>query len=486
MPKVNIVGAGLAGIASAIRFACKGFSVSVYEQNAYPGGKLSEFKQGKYRFDAGPSLFTMPQYVDELFALAGKNPGDEFEYKKLEEICNYFWDDGTRLTAFADAEKFASEVEKNTDSKSGELTKFLNKSETIYDITHQVFLEKSLHLLNTYTNTNTAKSFLRFGQIDAFRTMAKANQSFFSDEKMVQYANRFATYNGSNPYQAPATLNVIPHLEQNLGAYFPKDGMYSITKSLVRLAEDLGVKFHYGQSVDEIVVTDGKVKGIKVDGQFLGSDIVISNMDVYFTYKKLLKDQKQPQKILKQERSSSALIFYWGVKKEFKELGLHNIFFANDYRAEFDAIFKSKTIHPDPTVYINISSKMQASDAPKGCENWFTMINVPNNTGQDWDSLIAEARKNIINKLNKNLGIDLEILIENESILDPRTIESRTSSFRGSLYGTSSNSQFAAFLRHANFSKNIKNLYFVGGSVHPGGGIPLALLSAKIVADIVK
>jgi phytoene dehydrogenase-like protein len=199
-----------------------------------------------------------------------------------------------------------------------------------------------------------------------------------------------------------------------------------------------------------------------------------------------LKDQKQPQKILKQERSSSALIFYWGIKKKFEELGLHNIFFANDYRAEFDAIFKSKTIHPDPTVYINISSKMQASDAPKGCENWFTMINVPNNTGQDWDSLITEARKNILNKLNKNLGIDLEILIENESILDPRTIESRTSSFRGSLYGTSSNSQFAAFLRHANFSKNIKNLYFVGGSVHPGGGIPLALLSAKIVADMVK
>ena len=189
---------------------------------------------------------------------------------------------------------------------------------------------------------------------------------------------------------------------------------------------------------------------------------------------------------MKQERSSSALIFYWGIKKTFATLGLHNIFFSEDYKAEFDAMFKQQAIHPDPTVYINISSKMQVSDAPQGCENWFTMINVPNNTGQNWDALIAEARKNIIKKLNKNLGIDLESLIENESILDPRTIESRTSSFRGSLYGTSSNSQFAAFLRHANFSKSIKNLYFVGGSVHPGGGIPLALLSAKIVADMVK
>ena len=486
IPKATVIGAGLAGIASAIRLACKGFTVEVFESNGYAGGKLSEFEQGAYRFDAGPSLFTMPQYVDELFTLAGKKASDYFEYQKLDEICNYFWDDGIRLTAFADVKKFGEEVEKNTKATAEELRAYLDKSATIYDITHQVFLEKSLHLLSTYTNTNTAKSFLRFGQIDAFRTMAKANQSFFSDKKMSQYANRFATYNGSNPYQAPATLNIIPHLEQNLGAYFPKGGMYSITRSLVKLAEDLGVKFHYNHRVDEIVVTGGKVKGINAGQQFYKSDLVLSNMDVYFTYKHLLKDQKQPQKILKQERSSSALIFYWGVKKQFKELGLHNIFFSKDYQAEFNAMFKAQNIHSDPTVYINISSKMQPNDAPAGCENWFTMINVPNNTGQDWDTLIADARKNIINKLNKNLNIDFEKLIENESILDPRTIESRTSSFRGSLYGTSSNNQFAAFLRHANFSKSIKNLYFVGGSVHPGGGIPLALLSAKIVGDMIK
>ncbi|MFC5285160.1 1-hydroxycarotenoid 3,4-desaturase CrtD [Pedobacter alpinus] len=486
MPKAIIVGAGLAGIASAIRLSIKGYEVAVYEANDYAGGKLSDFKQGDFRFDAGPSLFTMPQYVDELFELAGKNPKDDFEYEKLDTICKYFWDDKTTLTAFADVDKFATEVEENTKSDAKELKNFLKKSETIYDITHEVFLEKSLHLLNTYTNTNTAKSFLRFGEIDAFRTMAKANQSFFKDDKMVQYANRFATYNGSNPYKAPATLNIIPHLEQNFGAYFPKGGMYAITKSLVKLAEDLGVVFKYNIIVDDIVVEDKIVKGIKVKQQFIAADVVISNMDVYFTYKKLLKDQKQPQQILKQERSSSALIFYWGIKQEFKQLSLHNIFFSNNYKQEFEAIFKDESICNDPTVYVNISSKYHIEDAPKGCENWFTMVNVPNNTGQNWETLIAETRKNIIKKLNKNLEVDLENLIENESILDPRTIESKTSSFRGSLYGTSSNNQFAAFLRHANFSKQIKNLYFVGGSVHPGGGIPLALLSAKIVADMVK
>lgn len=486
MPKAIIIGAGIAGIATAIRLAVDNYEVSVFEANHYPGGKLSQFEQDGYRFDAGPSLFTMPQYVDELFKLAGKKPSDYFEYEKLEEVCRYYWDDKTQLTAYADADKFAKEVEKNTKSTQQEIEAFLKKSETIYNITHEVFLEKSLHLLNTYTNVKTAKSFLRFGEIDAFRTMAKANQSFFTDPKMVQYANRFATYNGSNPYQAPATLNVIPHLEQNFGAFFPKNGMYAITLSLVKLAEDLGVKFYYNKKVEEILVENKKIKGVKMDHKIIEADIVASNMDVYFTYKKLLKDEAQPQKILKQERSSSALIFYWGIKKEFPQLGLHNIFFSNNYQEEFNHLFKSKTIFKDPTVYINISSKFKKEDAPIGCENWFTMINVPNNIGQNWEAFKSEARANIIKKLNKNLDVNLESLIETEEVLDPVLIESKTSSYRGSLYGTSSNGKFAAFLRHGNFTKKIKNLYFVGGSVHPGGGIPLALLSAKIVADIIK
>jgi phytoene dehydrogenase-like protein len=209
-------------------------------------------------------------------------------------------------------------------------------------------------------------------------------------------------------------------------------------------------------------------------------------MDVYFTYKQLLKDEQQPQKILKQERSSSALIFYWGIKKQFSSLGLHNIFFTNDYQEEFKHLFETKSVYHDPTVYINISSKHQPNDAPEGCENWFTMINVPNNIGQDWEQFKTQARANILKKLSKNFNQDIEALITTEAVLDPVTIEEKTSSYRGSLYGTSSNNQFAAFLRHANFSKKLKNLYFVGGSVHPGGGIPLALLSAKIVAEMIE
>ncbi len=483
--KAFVIGAGIAGIATAIRLAVKGYAVNIFEANNYPGGKLTEFEQDGYRFDAGPSLFTMPQYVDELFKLAGKNPRDYFNYQKLNIVCQYFYEDGTQLTAYADAVKFAKEVNEKTGESQSAVKKHINNSRRIYDITDHVFLERSLHQLKTFLRWDTLKSILRLPQIDAMRTMHKANKSFFKDERIVQLFDRYATYNGSNPYTAPATLNVIPHLEQHFGAYFPEGGMYSITQALVGLAESLGVKFHYNSRVDELVLDDEKVIGIKVNGQVLKSDVVISNMDVWFTYKKLLSaySNLHPQKILQQERSSSALIFYWGIKKQFKQLDLHNIFFSADYKAEFDHIWNKQDIYHDPTVYVNISSKLNRDDALEGHENWFTMINVPANTEQDWDKLIADAYKNIITKLSRLLGEDIGSLITTESILDPRSIESKTSSYQGSLYGTSSNSQFAAFLRHANKSSKIKGLYFCGGSVHPGGGIPLCLLSAKIVSE---
>jgi phytoene desaturase len=485
MPKAIIIGAGIAGIATAVRLAVKGYTVEVFEANSYPGGKLSEFEKDGFRFDAGPSLFTMPQYVDELFRLAGKEPKEYFNYQKLETLCNYFYADGTRLIAYADPVKFAEEVANTTNESSSNLLKYAANSADIYNITNHVFLERSLHRLKTFLNWDTVRSIFRMGEIDAMHTMHKANESFFTDKRLVQFYDRYATYNGSNPYTAPATLNVIPHIEQHFGAYFPDGGMFQITASLVKLAESLGVKFNYKSPVEEIVLDGKKVTGVKVKGEIKQADIIVSNMDIYFTYTKLLNYRKNlyPKKILSQERSSSALIFYWGIKKQFPQLDLHNIFFSADYKAEFVHIWQHKDICSDPTVYLNISSKFKPDDAPAGCENWFVMINVPSNIGQDWDKLIGDSRANIITKLSTTLGEDVSKLITSESILDPRSIESRTSSYQGSIYGTSSNSQFAAFLRHANKSSKIGNLYFCGGSVHPGGGIPLCLLSAKIVSD---
>jgi phytoene desaturase len=292
-----------------------------------------------------------------------------------------------------------------------------------------------------------------------------------------------ATYNGSSPYLAPGILNIISSLEHGTGVFFPRGGMYSITTSLVKLAEELGVKFNYKEYVEEIIHQDRKITGIRTTRQIYHSDIVVSNMDVVPTYRFLLPEIKAPEKILKQERSSSALVFYWGIKKQFTELGLHNIFFSQDYRQEFMYLFEMLDISDDPTIYMNISSKECSTDAPEGHENWFVMINAPHYAGQDWEMIIHRTRKIVISKLSRILHSDISKQITSESILDPGEIESLTSSYRGSLYGTSSNSKFAAFLRHPNFTRRLKGLYFTGGSVHPGGGIPLVLQSAKICSE---
>jgi phytoene desaturase len=486
MPKVAVIGSGIAGISTAIRLANQRFAVEIFEANRYPGGKLSAFEQDGYRFDAGPSLFTMPHLVDELFQLSGKNSAEHFEYIRLAETCRYFYEDGTRLTAHSEPATFARAIEQATGEPAQHVLDFLADSKTKYELTADVFLHSSLHKAATYLNAKALKGYFNFRKLDVFRTMNEANTQRFQDPRIVQLFNRYATYNGSDPYQTPATMNIIPHLEYNIGAYFPKNGMVDITNSLVKLAESLGVKIHYQARVEEIVLKGGKAAGVKIKGETWPFDCLISNMDVVNTYRKLLPQAKRPDRLLNQPKSSSALIFYWGIRQQFPTLGLHNIFFSRDYKQEFETLFNQKDISADPTVYVNITSKHKLDDAPEGCENWFVMINAPNNTGQDWDALIARTRENVLAKLSRLLNCDLASLIACESILDPRSIESLTSSSQGALYGNSSNNRYAAFLRHANFSTSIKNLYFCGGSVHPGGGIPLCLLSAKITAGLVN
>ena len=484
MKRVAIIGAGIAGIASAVRLSAKGYNVDVFEANRYAGGKLTDFKLGGFRFDAGPSLFTLPSLIDELFVYSKKKPKSYFQYLQKDVICQYFYADGTHLTAWSDVDRFAEEVEQKLKIPKQRVTKYLNRSEQKYNLTKGLFLEKSLHKYSTYFSKDTIKGIVNLFKLDIFKTLNQTNEDFFQNDKLVQLFNRYATYNGSNPYETPGIMSMIPHLEFGIGTYFPTKGMSSITNSLVKLAKENGAKFHFGKKVTAINHTNSKVEGIQLEGKNQSYDLVISNMDIVPTYRHLLKKVKHPEKVLNQPRSSSALIFYWGIKGTFSQLDLHNILFSKNYKKEFDELFQKKTIHDDPTVYINITSKEKSDDAPLGCENWFVMINTPPNEGQDWDTLIKSAREKVIEKINRTLKVDIEKLIIKEEILDPREIELKTSSYQGALYGASSNNRNAAFLRHANFS-SLKGLYFVGGSVHPGGGIPLCLLSAKITTNLI-
>lgn len=484
--KALIIGSGLAGLSSAIRLRVQGYDVEIFESNASPGGKLGEMQIKNYRFDTGPSLFTMPHFVDELFLLAGKNPRDYYNYKQKEVVCNYFFNDGTRFTAYSDADKYAKHASNVFDVEPKVIQKYFRNAKKKYDLTAPLFLENSLHSIGNYLNFNTVKAIAQLHYLSVFSTLDEHNKQYFKDKNLQQLFNRYATYNGSSPFMIPGIMSMIPHLEQHFGTFVPEGGMIAITNALWRLADELGVQFHFEKRVEKIIVEHSSACGLVAGNQRFDGDLVISNMDIVPTYRKLLKEQIAPDKTLKQERSSSALIFYWGIKRDFPELDLHNILFSSDYENEFNEIFKQKTIPTDPTVYVNISAKDEKTDAPVGCENWFVMINVPGNTGQNWDELIPQAREKIIRRINKALNIDIEPLIEAEELLEPRTIESRTQSHQGSLYGAASNNRFAAFLRHPNFSQNLKNLYFCGGSVHPGGGIPLALLSGKITANIIQ
>ncbi|HQH41555.1 MAG TPA: phytoene desaturase family protein [Bacteroidales bacterium] len=482
--RVIVIGSGVAGMASAVRLAAKGFTVEIFESASQPGGKLTEmFKEG-FRFDRGPSLFTLPHLLDEVFSDCGKNPRDYYKYDILPVICQYFYEDGTILNAYRDPVQLASEIEAKTGEKAEKVLRFLEKSKKIYALTSNVFLFRSFHQISTFFSQDFLRALLQWYKLDPFTTMHARNSKIFDDNRIIQLFDRYATYNGSDPYQAPATLNVIPHLEHNIGAFFPEGGMYTIIKSLLKLAEESQVSVHTGKRIDEIVLSGKKVSGVRVGNDLYPADVVVSDADVVTTYG-LLKNYPIPERYMTAGRSTSALIFYWGIHGNHPDLDLHNVLFSSDYKKEFEYLFRKKSIYEDPTVYIFISKRRVRSDAPEGSENWFVMINTPENVGQDWDTLIRNARRNILTKIERVTGSKVEQEIVTETILDPRKIEEYTSSWRGSLYGMHSNSVFSAFLRHPNWSRKIRGLYFCGGSVHPGGGIPLCLSSAKLVTEMV-
>lgn len=484
MPRVIVIGSGIGGLATAIRLACKGYEVTVLEKNEGPGGKLGLIERNGYRFDTGPSLFTQPTNLEELFELAGEPIHDYFRYRSVDVSCRYFYEDGKKIEAYTDRDAFASEMQRVTGEDPDHIRNYLSESERMYDDVGRIFLEYSLHNPSTWLHPRIFNALRRTGFSHVFRSLDRFNRNRFRSPEAVQLFNRYATYNGSNPYKAPGMLSLIPHLEHNEGTFYPEGGMISIVEALHRLALKKGVEFRFGEKVEGINTENGRVTGVMAGGRLHPSDVVVSNVDVYYTYRDLLKDEKRAADVLKRERSSSALIFYWGIKRSFPELHLHNIFFSQDYAAEFSHLFDLKRPYPDPTVYINITSKMEAGQAPEDAENWFVMLNAPAGDVLSDPDAVNMARENTLNKLERMLGRDIRPYIETEDVLTPKGIERNTDSYLGSLYGTSSNSKWAAFLRHPNRRRSLRGLFFTGGSVHPGGGIPLCMKSARIVSDM--
>lgn len=484
--RVLVIGAGLGALSGALRLAKMGFDVTLFEKNETVGGKLNEKNLSRYRFDTGPSLLTMPFVIDALFEFCGFVRRDFLDFVPIEPICRYFYPDGAVLDASANIEQMKHEIAKLSPRDAEVYENFLAYSERIYKLTAEVFLFSPIHEFAEILKWRNLPTLLRLPQIDPLRTVHNGISQFFKDARVAQLFDRYATYNGSNPYRAPATLNVIPYVEYVLGSYYIRGGMYRLAEALRSLAQKLRVKIHTSARVEKILQDGHRVNGLQVNGEKFAADFVLCGQDVVVAHNELLDGfTKHREKLNRLEPSCSGLVFLWGVKKQHTALAHHNIFFSSDYQKEFAQIFDEKKPPEDPTIYVAITSKSDPAHAPVGSENWFVLLNMPVLTHAiHWPDEIARVREIVLTKF-RQIGLDLANQIEAEFVFSPEDFYKNYLSNRGSIYGIASNSRSTAFKRPANRSRELKGLYFAGGSTHPGGGIPLVLLSGKIAAELI-
>jgi phytoene desaturase len=489
MKKVIIIGAGLGGLSTAIRLAAKGFSVTILEKNEHVGGKVNFIEAGGYKFDTGASLLTMRHVLKELFEAANRRLEDYLELVALEPICRYFWSDKTVFDASRNLPKTITEIEKIEPRDVSGFEKFIRDARRKYEVAERTFLAHSLGDLPKLLRPRYARD---IAAISSWKTLDAHNRKYFRSPKLQQLFNRFATYNGSSPYQTPATFALIPFVEFGLGAWYVRGGIYEIPRALKRVANELGVEIRMDCEVEEILCRNRLAAGVKLkNGEEIRADFVISNADAVETYRNLIAEENRKsfpnKKIENAEPSCSGFVLLLGVKKRFPQLAHHNIFFSDNYRAEFDRIFRDKRPAENPTIYVCAASRTDDTQAPENCENLFVLINAPYTSEQtDWE-IEKKSYRNLIVKKLEDFGLEnLENSIEFEQIITPADFETKYRANRGSIYGVSSNGTFSAFMRPPNQSKDVKNLFFVGGATHPGGGMPLVMLSGKMAAELIQ
>ena len=484
---IAMIGAGIGGLSTAVRLAAAGQRVAIYEQNPAVGGKMSQITAEGYRWDTGPSVITMRHVFEELFASAGRKLADYLTLLPVEPLTRYFFQDGTQIDISRDMTQTLADIGRLSERDKAGYVRYLAYAAEIHRITGPVFI---------YDQPPTPASFLRVPvrdmlKVDAWRTMSRGIDSFVESPYLRQLLGRFATYVGASPYLAPATLNVIADVELNGGVWYPQGGVYAIAQALAKLAQELGVEIHLNKGVERIAVDgNGCAIGLHVGGEMVPASAVVSNVDVTTTYKYLLPPTpalfKRLQKLEAAEPSCSGLIFLLGLAGQTPQLAHHNILFARDYPAEFEAIFGRGQMPADPTIYIAITSKTDPDHAPEGGENWFVLLNAPA-TGPvwDWAAELPAYKARVYELLAQVWGLEIRGRIRYEQLLTPHDLARLNGAHRGALYGPSSNSMWAAFRRPHNRCPDVRRLYFVGGTTHPGGGVPMVTLSGKVVAEMV-
>lgn len=485
---IAIIGAGLGGLTASCLLAKQGHNVTILEKNDKPGGKIGEVRAKGFRFDTGPSLLTMPFVLESLFEFCDAEINNYLDIKPIDPICRYFYKNGTQFDCFHDTGVNIAQLQQFAADDVQAYKKFREYAENLYDYTKEAFLFNPLYGLSDLSSLNLTDFF----KIDALKTVSDRIDQTFNSTEMRQFFKRFTTYNGSSPFQAPATLNVIPHVELSMGGYYFDGGMYSLIRALTKLAGELGVEISYNSEVSNINTKNRQVSGLTDStGNQLPADLVISNADASETYLRFFGDSEIPvwkrKKVDILEPSCSGYVLLLGIDKTYNALLHHNIFFSDDYENEFRQIFNEKVMPDNPTIYIANTSHTNAADAPEGYSNLFVMVNAPYLSDNfNWRDQEADYRKHLISKLQLRGLTDLEDHIVYSKSITPLDFYHKYRSNKGSIYGTSSNSKLSAFLRPRNKCRSVKGLYLVGGSTHPGGGIPLVTLSAFHAVELIN
>ncbi|MEI5674758.1 MULTISPECIES: phytoene desaturase family protein [unclassified Nocardioides] len=492
MSAVVVVGAGVGGLAAAVRLQAAGHRVTVVERSAEVGGKLGTWERDGFVFDTGPSLVTMPHVLAELFADTGAPVESVLPLERLATACRYTFPDGTVLDLPGELGEIPGALDAALGPGAGaEWSAFLGRAERIWDATHGPFLESPITVRDM---VRLSRRLPNVATVAPWRSLRGLGASYLSDPRLRMLLDRYATYTGSDPRRAPAALATVPWAEQAWGSWYVPGGLGRIADALVDRLVVLGGEVRTGSEVAEVVVRSGRARGVRlVDGTVLGADVVVANADATQVYDRLVRGpgvRRARARIRRATPSLSGFVLLLGLEDSPADQPHHQVLFAEDYDAEFDAVFgrrgRSRPVDR-PTVYVSAPQDPTVVPRP-GTGAWFVLVNAPRHDpagGVDWDvpGLAASYGDRVLAVL-ADRGLDVRDRVLLRETLTPADLERRTLAPGGSIYGTSSNGARSAFLRPANRSP-VPGLFLVGGSAHPGGGLPLVVLSARIVAGLV-